>query len=279
MNDKNISYEGTISKKLIKKELVKNWIIFTTIFVGTFISIWLIMWGISLDEGFPYPTTFLTIITVFAGMLPYLMTLIASYLYYKAYVRNFGYKIQEDNIIINHGVFTKIRATIPYSRIQNINIANGIFDRIFNLYTVKVETAGSSVAAQSAQGGVIKPEGYIPGLEEPNIIEDKINEMITKYSSVPSGLEDKVFKPEELAFDNFISYILSKMREGDLLKTSISELRNEKGISVSELAGKVCVPAHTIEYLEEGRYSPSLLLAYKIGEALNCRIEDLFKVA
>ena len=38
-----------------------------------------------------------------------------------------------------------------------------------------------------------------------------------KYSAVPSGLEDKIFKPEELAFDNFISYILSKMREGEKL--------------------------------------------------------------
>jgi len=102
--------------------------------------------------------------------------------------------------------------------------------------------------------------------------------MMTKYSAVPSGLEDKIFKPEELAFDNFISYILSKMREGEKLKTSIKELREKNNMSTAQLAEKVGVPIQTINYLEEGRYNPSLRLAYKIAEILNCRIEDLFKM-
>ena len=140
------------------------------------------------------------------GMLGALIALI--YLYNRAYVKTFSYKISEDHIIIHHGVLTKTVATIPYSRIQNINIVNGVFDRMFKLYTVKIETAGSSAAAASAQSGHIRPEGYIPGLKDPKIIERKIKEMMTKYSAIPSGLEDKIFKPEELAFDNFISYIL-----------------------------------------------------------------------
>ena len=107
-------------------------------------------------------------------ILPYLLIVIPSSWYYSAYIRNFSYKISGENILINHGVFTKIKATIPYSRIQNINIVNGVFDRMYNLSTVKIETAGSSSAAASAQSGVIRPEGYIPGLKEPYIIEAKI---------------------------------------------------------------------------------------------------------
>ncbi|MFX0010718.1 MAG: helix-turn-helix transcriptional regulator [Candidatus Hermodarchaeota archaeon] len=66
------------------------------------------------------------------------------------------------------------------------------------------------------------------------------------------------------------------MREGELLKTSIKDLREKKNISVSQLAEKVGVPIQTIIYLEEGRYNPSLTLAFKIAEVLNCKIEDLF---
>ncbi|MFX1316801.1 MAG: helix-turn-helix transcriptional regulator, partial [Promethearchaeota archaeon] len=156
--------------------------------------------------------------------------------------------------------------------------ANGVFDRLFKTFTVKIETAGSTAAAASAQKGISRPEGYIPGLKDPHIIENKIKEMMTKYSAVPSGLEDKIFKPEELAFDNFISYILSKMREGEKLKTTIRELREKLNISPAQLAEKVEVPIQTINYLEEGRYNPSLTLAYKIAEVLNCKIEDLFKM-
>jgi DNA-binding XRE family transcriptional regulator len=231
--------------------------------------------GLSISAVVPIELTYFIFILSY---VIYITIIIINYLYYRVYIKNFYYKILEDHIIIKHGVFTKIVATIPYSRIQNINIVNGVFDRLFKIFTVKIETAGSSAAAASAQKGIIRPEGYIPGLKDPRIIEKKIKEMMTKYSTVPSGLEDKIFKPEELAFDNFISYILSKMREGEKLKTSITELREKANISAADLAEKVGVPLQTINYLVEGRYNPSLALAYKIAEVLHCKIEDLFEL-
>lgn len=127
--------------------------------------------------------------------------------------------------------------------------------------------------------GGIRPEGYIPGLKDPYDIENTIKKMMTKYSQVPSGLEDKIFKPEEVAFDNFISYILSKMREGEKLKTSIKELMEKANITEVKLAEQAEIPIQTIKYLIEGRYNPSLALAYRIADVLKCKIEDLFKLA
>ncbi|MBK5134265.1 helix-turn-helix transcriptional regulator [Candidatus Bathyarchaeota archaeon] len=102
--------------------------------------------------------------------------------------------------------------------------------------------------------------------------------MIKKFSQGPVGLQDKLFKPEDLAFDNFISYILSKIREGEKLNTRIKELREKASLTGAKLAEKVGVPIQTISYLEEGRYNPSLTLAYKIAQVLNCKIEDLFEL-
>lgn len=215
---------------------------------------------------------------LFVVIIPYLVIIIISSISISIYIRNYTFEVSESNITIYHGVFTKTKATIPILQVQNISIVSGIFDRMFKLYTVKIETAG---AGQSSSGGALlrfHPEGQIPGLKEPNIIEDKINEMIKKFSQGPVGLQDKLFKPEDLAFDNFISYILSKMREGKELKTNIKELREKINMSSVQLAEKVGVPIHTIKYLEEGRYNPSLSLAYKIAVILNCKVEDIFEL-
>ncbi|MFX1389112.1 MAG: PH domain-containing protein [Promethearchaeota archaeon] len=278
MSKEKKAFEGTISMSYRNKQLIKFGILWYLIAIVSILSTIWPTYAIFEAEGIPIGFE-LAIIIIASFMGTATLIVMLGYWYNHSYVKNFSYKISEDHIIINHGVFTKTRATIPYSRVQNINIVNGVFDRMFKTFTVKIETAGSSAAAAGAQGGHIRPEGYIPGLKEPHIIEMKIKEMMTKYSAVPSGLEDKIFKPEELAFDNFISYILSKMREGEKLKTSIKELREKANLSVAQLAEKVGVPIQTINYLEEGRYNPSLALAYKISEVLKCKIEDLFKLA
>ncbi len=279
MSVEKTSYKGTISMDLRNKETLKNAIIFGIIIFPSIILTLAVIVAILQEESLVLPIDLVFWIFIYGGILPYIGILIITVLYETRYVRNFSYKISENNIVINHGVFTKTRATVPFSRIQNINIVNGVFDRMFKTFTVKIETAGSSGAAQAAQGGHFRPEGYIPGLKDPYQIEKTIKKMMTKYSQVPSGLEDKIFKPEEVAFDNFISYILSKMREGEKLKTSIKELMEKANITEVKLAEQADVPIQTINYLIEGRYNPSLALAYRIAEVLKCKIEDLFKLA
>lgn len=68
------------------------------------------------------------------------------------------------------------------------------------------------------------------------------------------------------------------MREGEKLKTSMKERCESANLTAANLAEKVGVPIDTIKYLEEGKYNPSLAVAYKIAEVLNCKIEDLFKL-
>ncbi|MFX0023653.1 MAG: PH domain-containing protein [Candidatus Hermodarchaeota archaeon] len=270
----SMTYQGGISRNYTKKSIIK-------IILGyiVFYALWMILsyWLMHFFDPLFFTLDLFLWLIVYSVLLPLVLIIPFSLWYLNKYVKQYSYEVSENNITIHHGVFTKKRVTIPYTRIQNINIANGVFDRLFNIYTVKVETAGAS-GTGGGGGGNIRPEGLIPGLEDPYIIENKIKEMMTKYSQIPSGLEDKIFKPEELAFDNFISYILSKMREGESLKTTIREKRESVNITAAVLAEKVGVPIQTINFLEEGRYNPSLALAYKIAEVLQCKIEDLFKL-
>lgn len=64
---------------------------------------------------------------------------------------------------------------------------------------------------------------------------------------------------------------------GEHMETKIRLLRQEKGITQQELAESVGVTRQTINALENARYNPSLLLAYKITTVLGKNaIEDVF---
>ena len=60
------------------------------------------------------------------------------------------------------------------------------------------------------------------------------------------------------------------------MKNTLETLRKENGISQEELADAVRVSRQTICSLENGRYNPSILLAFKIARYFDMHIEDIF---
>ena len=60
------------------------------------------------------------------------------------------------------------------------------------------------------------------------------------------------------------------------MKNRIEEIRKEKGIRQEEFARVLGVSRQTISSLENGRYNPSILLAYKIAKYFGMSIEDVF---
>lgn len=61
------------------------------------------------------------------------------------------------------------------------------------------------------------------------------------------------------------------------MKTKIKFYRKQLNITQEELAQAVNVTRQTINVLEQGRYNPSLELAYKITKALEKKyVEDVF---
>ncbi|MBQ8568493.1 MAG: helix-turn-helix transcriptional regulator [Oscillospiraceae bacterium] len=60
------------------------------------------------------------------------------------------------------------------------------------------------------------------------------------------------------------------------MKTRISELRSERGITQIALAEALSVTRQTIISLESGRYKASLVLAHKIAQYFGMTIEEIF---
>lgn len=60
------------------------------------------------------------------------------------------------------------------------------------------------------------------------------------------------------------------------MKNRLEEIRKSRGIKQEELAAALEVSRQTIGSLENGRYNPSILLAFKIAKFFGLQIEEIF---
>jgi putative transcriptional regulator len=68
------------------------------------------------------------------------------------------------------------------------------------------------------------------------------------------------------------------MMGSDQISNQIRKLRFENGeMTQQQLADKVGVTRQTILAIEADKYSPSLMLAFKIAKAFNVPLEDVFQ--
>lgn len=63
---------------------------------------------------------------------------------------------------------------------------------------------------------------------------------------------------------------------GEILKNRLEELRKRLDIRQEELAAALEVSRQTIGSIENGRYNPSITLAFKIARYFKMSIEEIF---
>src|SRR3989344_1294 len=77
-------------------------------------------------------------------------------IYAKLSYHFYRYELGELVFKKEHGIIWKKYVSIPYDRIQNVDIYRGILARIFGLSDLQIQTAGAS--------GGVTTEGRLPGL-------------------------------------------------------------------------------------------------------------------
>ena len=60
------------------------------------------------------------------------------------------------------------------------------------------------------------------------------------------------------------------------VKNRLEKIRKERGIKQEERAAALEVSRQTIGSLENGRYNPSIILAFKLARYFDMSIEDIF---
>lgn len=102
------------------------------------------------------------------------LILVVAELYAKAAYKNYFYELTSKVLKIESGVIWKRYSSIPYERIQNVDITRGVFARKLGFSGIMIQTAGYS--------GQPFAEGNIPGvdLKEAEKIRSFIMKKITK---------------------------------------------------------------------------------------------------
>lgn len=67
---------------------------------------------------------------------------IAAYLKYLNF--RFYVDVEQEEFVVTHGVLNKTKTVIQLSKIQQVNITQNLIQRIINVYTLEVDTAGAS---------------------------------------------------------------------------------------------------------------------------------------
>ncbi len=130
---------------ILKRIIIKNTItatIFPVLIISWFLGRLLGEGEIDISGG--------VIATIFLSTV--FLTLVSSYIYQKIWFRNFYFQFSDKSGRIKSQVIALSSSYIYYDRIQNVNITQGMVERIFGLFSVTIETAAESGNKQKRAG-------------------------------------------------------------------------------------------------------------------------------
>ncbi|MDT8322828.1 MAG: PH domain-containing protein [Bacteroidota bacterium] len=121
--------------------------------------------------GLAYPANLVLGISFAVAVLIFILIRIYLPLYYDTLT----YTIEDDLVMGTRGVFWKKRVTVPFRKITNIDISQGPVQRLFDLGTIHVQTAG----AAGAQAAVA--ELRIEGMKDFDALRDEILQLLRAF--------------------------------------------------------------------------------------------------
>lgn len=105
--------------------------------------------------------------------------LIFFWLWAKLTYHFYRYELREDGFRKELGVIWKKYVTIPYDRIQNVDIYRGVIARILGLSDLNIQTAGASAQVSRYGTWGLGAEGRLPGLSR-EVAEQLRDELVKR---------------------------------------------------------------------------------------------------
>jgi len=124
---------------------------------------------------------------LFSSFVVLVIYLVSCYVLARLSYRFWGYELTENVIKIEKGIIFKKYISIPYDRIQNVDIYRGFLARILGLSDLQIQTAGYSGGTSGILGGVMSSEGRLPGLH-PQVAEQLREELTQKVKFTKQGI-------------------------------------------------------------------------------------------
>lgn len=86
--------------------------------------------------------------------------------------RSWGYRMEEDELHVRHGVWTREDTIVPFGRVQHIDVAQGPIERQFGVGTLILHTAGTRNSAVTLPGLAFDEAGRIRDVIRGKIRQD-----------------------------------------------------------------------------------------------------------
>lgn len=162
-------------------------------YIGSFIFFLILGFGLIMSY-------FLTDIKVVKGLFWGLVGLWIIWAITSFVLTNLGYKIRgyilrDKDLVHRKGVIFKTLTTIPFNRVQHCEVSQGIIQRMFDLHTLQIFTAGGSNSDLS-----------IPGLKADTA--QRIKEFIINKTVEETALTQQ---PTELPLEHVVDDLVSEM--------------------------------------------------------------------
>lgn len=148
---------------LDKKQLRISFIrisIFFVLLIGAFIAF------LSISDGNIPKSVLITIASIIIFLITYSVTITIL-----AFPRK-GYLVREKDISFQKGLITFKLTSVPFNRIQHVEVTQGVLSKLFKLSAVKIYTAGGNSSDLSING---LPEDAAKNLKA--FLSEKINEL------------------------------------------------------------------------------------------------------
>ena len=105
-------------------------------------------------------------------VLIFVIFIIVAYIVARLTYRFYRYELTDGEYRAERGIIWKRYVSIPYERIQNVDIYRGVIDRLLGLSDLQIHTAGYGAAGSTKLGS----EGRLPGLfrEDAELIRNEL---------------------------------------------------------------------------------------------------------
>ncbi|MHA1975444.1 MAG: PH domain-containing protein [Candidatus Hodarchaeales archaeon] len=190
------------TRALLWKYYLKSILIWLTVIVALFLSLAFLSFMGSFDNEFLFISDpeFQLLVLTFAFVCSLVIIPIVLILQ-TYYIRNMEFIVHGDEIIVKKGLINKTVKYCPFRTITNISTNVGVFDRLFKIGCIDIETAGG--------GGMTgAPEEKLEGLRVYGEIREYIIHQLRQFTRSPVSTSELGYKEE-----SFQKNILFELKE------------------------------------------------------------------
>jgi len=112
------------------------------IFLSTLYKLIKVFWAMGAYLLLSNPSKTVLVYTAIGVLLVLLLSLGYSYLFYLKFIFYIDYEREE--FVLEKGVFSTESVAIPFEKIQQVNFKRSILQRVINVYSLVIDTAGSN---------------------------------------------------------------------------------------------------------------------------------------